>query len=66
MPDYWLDNGNPWEIERLDISYSVKFYGYVRKIHENGKEKCFWEAGTVHKNKYLYKCNNISLNKRAS
>eukprot|EP00190_Bangiopsis_sp_CCMP1999_P005735 CAMPEP_0198725658 /NCGR_PEP_ID=MMETSP1475-20131203/2918_1 /TAXON_ID= ORGANISM="Unidentified sp., Strain CCMP1999" /NCGR_SAMPLE_ID=MMETSP1475 /ASSEMBLY_ACC=CAM_ASM_001111 /LENGTH=873 /DNA_ID=CAMNT_0044487465 /DNA_START=98 /DNA_END=2719 /DNA_ORIENTATION=- len=30
IPDYWLTYGNPWEIERLDVSYPVKFYGEVR------------------------------------
>ena len=29
MPDYWLVNGNPWEIERLDVQYLVRFYGNV-------------------------------------
>jgi len=47
VPDYWLDNGNPWEIERLDVNCPVKFYGYVRKIQENGKEKSVWEGGEV-------------------
>jgi starch phosphorylase len=26
-PDYWLNFGNPWEIERPNIAYPVKFYG---------------------------------------
>lgn len=47
VPDYWLDNGNPWEIERLDVNYHVRFYGNVRKVNENGKEKCIWEGGEV-------------------
>ncbi|KAL4492628.1 hypothetical protein ABPG72_007741 [Tetrahymena utriculariae] len=47
VPDYWLDNGNPWEIERLDVNYPIRFYGYVRKIHENGKEKSIWEGGEL-------------------
>lgn len=29
IPDYWLTHGNPWEIERLDVSYPVRFYGHV-------------------------------------
>jgi glycogen phosphorylase len=29
IPDYWLTHGNPWEIERLDVSYPVRFYGNV-------------------------------------
>ncbi|PYD07565.1 hypothetical protein DND62_30420, partial [Pseudomonas syringae pv. pisi] len=27
VPDYWLTRGNPWEIERLDVCYPVRFYG---------------------------------------
>lgn len=23
-PDYWLNFGNPWEIERVHVSYPVK------------------------------------------
>lgn len=29
IPDYWLTHGNPWEIERLDVSYPIRFYGHV-------------------------------------
>jgi glycogen phosphorylase len=29
IPDYWLTHSNPWEIERLDVSYPVRFYGHV-------------------------------------
>ena len=29
MPDIWLQNGNPWEIARPNISYRVGFYGSV-------------------------------------
>lgn len=29
-PDYWLTRGNPWEVERLDVQYPVRFYGRVR------------------------------------
>ena len=42
LPDYWLSRGNPWEIERVDVIYPVKFYGCVKKRFENGKEKCSW------------------------
>ena len=27
FPDTWLTKGNPWEIQRLDITYPVHFYG---------------------------------------
>ena len=26
-PDYWLAKGNPWEIERADVTYKVRFGG---------------------------------------
>ena len=29
QPDYWLTFGNPWEIERLNVAYPIKFYGHV-------------------------------------
>ncbi|KAK2956243.1 putative Glycogen phosphorylase 1 [Blattamonas nauphoetae] len=31
LPDYWLENGCPWEIKRLDVRYTIRFYGYVRE-----------------------------------
>ena len=33
-PDPWLENGTPWEFPRADISYSVRFGGWVE--HVNG------------------------------
>lgn len=52
-PDFWLDKGNPWEIERLDVQYPVKFYGRVIKRFENGKERSIWDGGeTVHARAY--------------
>jgi glucan phosphorylase len=29
LPDYWLIAGNPWEIERNDVMYTVRMYGQV-------------------------------------
>lgn len=43
VPDYWLSHSNPWEIERFDVKYKVKFYGNVRKVNENGVERSVWE-----------------------
>ncbi|OMJ26138.1 Glycogen phosphorylase 1 [Smittium culicis] len=34
-PDCWLDNPNPWEFPRPEISYKVKFYGNVAKSASN-------------------------------
>lgn len=29
QPDYWLNFGNPWELERLNVSYPISYYGHV-------------------------------------
>jgi len=29
------------------VQYPVRFYGYVRKFEENGKDKHVWEGGEV-------------------
>jgi len=34
IPDYWLKNGNPFEIERMEVQYNVCFYGRTEKIGE--------------------------------
>jgi len=47
VPDYWLINGNPWEIERNDVTYPIRFYGSVRKEVEDGKEKHIWTEGEL-------------------
>lgn len=44
VPDFWLSEGNPWEIERTDVQYKVRFYGKTRKIVDiKGREKSIWE-----------------------
>lgn len=43
FPDYWLVHGNPWEIERLDVTYPVKFYGRVVEREERGRKISSWE-----------------------
>jgi len=47
MPDYWLSTINPWEIERSDVKYPIRFYGNLRKEYKGGKEKTIWEGGDV-------------------
>ena len=53
VPDYWLERGNPWEIERSDMVYKVRMYGHVRKARAEdapkkpGVEKAVWEGGEV-------------------
>eukprot|EP00891_Asterochloris_glomerata_P002508 jgi/Astpho2/2508/fgenesh1_pm.00048_%23_17_t len=45
QPDYWLNFGNPWEIERLNVGYNIKFYGHV-SVHEDGGRQVFkWNPG---------------------
>ncbi len=45
QPDYWLTFGNPWEIERLIVSYPIKFYGHVSVENQDGKQIFKWNAG---------------------
>ncbi|VFQ78492.1 unnamed protein product [Cuscuta campestris] len=45
QPDYWLNFGNPWEIERVHVSYPVKFYGTVEEKVSNGKKFKVWIPG---------------------
>lgn len=42
IPDYWLGDRNPWEIERSDLTYKVNFGGYVKKEWQNNKEVSIW------------------------
>ncbi|KAH3732873.1 glycogen phosphorylase 2 [Pelomyxa schiedti] len=50
-PDYWLNFGNPWEIQRLDVTYPVRFGGSLREIARSGTGaadypcRCSWEGG---------------------
>eukprot|EP00735_Rhodelphis_limneticus_P008587 TRINITY_DN2167_c0_g1::TRINITY_DN2167_c0_g1_i1::g.12699::m.12699 TRINITY_DN2167_c0_g1::TRINITY_DN2167_c0_g1_i1::g.12699 ORF type:complete len:869 (-),score=334.73,sp/Q00766/PHS1_DICDI/54.12/0.0,Phosphorylase/PF00343.15/0,DUF4368/PF14287.1/0.25 TRINITY_DN2167_c0_g1_i1:226-2508(-) len=41
-PDYWLRRGNPWEIERSDLEYDIRFYGHVVEM-SNGQK--LWDGG---------------------
>ncbi|KAK9801928.1 hypothetical protein WJX73_005816 [Symbiochloris irregularis] len=45
QPDYWLNFGNPWEIERLNVGYSIKFYGHVSVQEEGGRQVFKWVPG---------------------
>ena len=42
-PDYWLNFGNPWEIERHDINYKIGFYGKVHTENIDGENRSVWE-----------------------
>lgn len=41
-PDDWLRLGNPWEIERSDISVPVRFGGRVDASHSRGSTEYRW------------------------
>ena len=44
VPDYWLKNGNPFEMRRAEYAQEVKFFGYVRIIKDdNGRERFIQE-----------------------
>ena len=43
VPEQWLANGNPWEIERPEYKYRVKFYGRSEYYQdENGNTRQRW------------------------
>jgi starch phosphorylase len=45
-PDNWLAYGNPWELQRLDRTYAVQFYGHTEYYQAaNGHQKARWAAG---------------------
>lgn len=44
IPDFWLNQGNPWEVERQDVVYDVRFYGHSKKYMDGGTERSNWEG----------------------
>lgn len=47
VPDYWKKLGNPWEIERPDVVYPIRFYGHVNKYKDGATERGHWDGGEV-------------------
>lgn len=46
LPDYWLTRGNPWEINRMDVRYSIPFYGEVKDYTDDqGRLRHKWIPG---------------------
>ena len=43
-PDPWLDNQNPWELPRLDVTYDVRFYGYAERMNDESG-RAIWQGG---------------------
>jgi len=44
IPDYWLNHGNPWEVERQDMQYQIRFYGQSLKYQDGSTERAKWEG----------------------
>ncbi|HNJ34075.1 MAG: glycogen/starch/alpha-glucan phosphorylase [Leptospirales bacterium] len=45
-PDNWLQYGNPWEIQRQDLTYLIKFYGHTEEyVTPTGKSLMKWVHG---------------------
>lgn len=45
-PDYWLNFGTPWEIQRLDITYPIRFGGGITPCPD-APGKWHWEGGEI-------------------
>ncbi|SPM28200.1 Glucan phosphorylase [Mycobacterium terramassiliense] len=46
--DNWLDHGNPWEIAKPDVTYLVKWGGYVaHHTDDNGGDRVRWVPGRL-------------------
>jgi starch phosphorylase len=45
IPDFWLNKGNPWEIERQDVTYEIRFYGDVHKYKDGSTDRANWTGG---------------------
>ncbi|KAH0834128.1 glycogen phosphorylase [Lanmaoa asiatica] len=43
-PDPWLDNSNPWELPRIDVTYEIRFYGEADRYHD-GSGRGVWHGG---------------------
>ena len=43
-PDPWLDNQNPWELPRLDVTYDIRFYGHADRMGDDSG-RAIWQGG---------------------
>jgi starch phosphorylase len=43
-PDPWLENSNPWELPRMDVTYEIRFYG-VSERYQDGSKRAIWHSG---------------------
>ncbi|EZG72982.1 phosphorylase [Gregarina niphandrodes] len=47
-PDYWLIQDNPWEVIRHDVTYAVRFGGYVKNYSDElGRFRQKWVGGQI-------------------
>lgn len=44
-PEDWLAFGNPWEFERAEAVYPVRFFGLVKEADDSGRKIHVWEGG---------------------
>jgi len=44
IPDFWLNHGNPWEVERQDMQYQIRFFGHSQKWQDGPTERAKWEG----------------------
>ncbi|MBC8210240.1 MAG: glycogen/starch/alpha-glucan phosphorylase [Gammaproteobacteria bacterium] len=42
ISDVWLRNGNPWELPRPKLRYTVCFGGHTERYHDDGRSKVKW------------------------
>ena len=43
LPDHWLRDGSPWEIERREYAQTIQFGGRTERYHESdGSERVCW------------------------
>jgi starch phosphorylase len=43
LPEDWLAGGNPWEFERPEVVYPIRFGGSVEHVAEGGAIKRIWQ-----------------------
>jgi starch phosphorylase len=70
IPDFWLSGGNPWEIERPEVTYPIRFYGYSEQYDDDGVTRAEWKGGEIVLAKAYdtpipgyntFNCNNLRL-----
>lgn len=46
--DDWLEHGNPWEIQRPEYTFKIRFNGHLKHVSdENGNKKYEWHDADV-------------------